>query len=104
MVHADPAAHEPRRLRKLIRQNAITGTSRGLAMGYLQCNLAILLESCSRNFMRMTLPIISMVITFSSLLLKNSAGKWNTLINFGSVSTQLTGQFLVGANSLIPWS
>ena len=41
-----------------------------------------------------------MVITFSSLLLKNSAGKWNTLVNFGSASTRLTGQFSVGANSL----
>ncbi|MFM8666589.1 MAG: hypothetical protein ACKOE3_10660 [Betaproteobacteria bacterium] len=49
--------------------------------------------------MRLTLPIISMVITFSSLLLKNSAGKWNTLVNFESASTQLTGQFLVGANT-----
>jgi len=40
-----------------------------------------------------------MVITFSSLLLKNSAGKWNTLVNFGSASTRLTGQFSVGVNS-----
>jgi hypothetical protein len=40
-----------------------------------------------------------MVITFSSLLLKNSADKWNTLVNFGSASTRLSGQFSVGANN-----
>jgi len=51
--------------------------------------------------MRLTLPIISMVITFSSLLLKNSAGKWNTLVNFGSASTRLTGQFSVGVNKAL---
>jgi hypothetical protein len=58
-----------------------------------------LLESCSRNFMRLTLPIISMVITFLSLLLKISAGKWNTLVNFESASTRLSGQFSVGVNT-----
>jgi hypothetical protein len=49
--------------------------------------------------MRLTLPIISMVITFLSLLLKISAGKWNTLVNFESASTRLSGQFSVGVNS-----
>jgi hypothetical protein len=49
--------------------------------------------------MRLTLPIISMVITFLSLLLKISAGKWNTLVNFESASTRLSGQFSVGVNT-----
>jgi hypothetical protein len=39
-----------------------------------------------------------MVITFLSLLLKISAGKWNTLVNFESASTRLSGQFSVGVN------
>jgi hypothetical protein len=51
--------------------------------------------------MRLTLPIISMVITFLSLLLKISAGKWNTLVNFESASTRLSGQFSVGVNTVV---
>jgi hypothetical protein len=49
--------------------------------------------------MRLTLPIISMVITFCYLL-KYSAGQWNTLVNFGSALMPLAGQFSVGGNSL----
>jgi hypothetical protein len=49
--------------------------------------------------MRLTLPIISMVITFLSLLLKISAGKWNTLVNFESAATSSNGQFSVGVNT-----
>jgi hypothetical protein len=56
-LEPDPQAHEPRRLRGLIAKGSITGTSRGLALGYLQCNLAMVpqshagdfLEYCKRN-------------------------------------------------------
>jgi uncharacterized protein YcsI (UPF0317 family) len=56
-LEPDPQAHEPRRLRGLIARASITGSSRGQALGYLQCNLAILpklhasdfLEYCRRN-------------------------------------------------------
>jgi hypothetical protein len=48
--------------------------------------------------MRLTLPIISMVITFCYLL-KYSAGQWNTLVNFGSALMPLAGQFSVGGNT-----
>jgi hypothetical protein len=58
-----------------------------------------LIESLSRNFMRLTLPIMSMVITLS-LLLQNAAGQLNTLVNFESALPCLGGQFSVGANSL----
>lgn len=57
-----------------------------------------LLESLSRNFMRLTLPIISMVITLLYLL-KYSAGQWNTLVNFGAALLALGGQFSVGVNT-----
>ena len=33
---------EPQRIRRQIRDGRSTGTSRGLAHGYVQCNLAIL--------------------------------------------------------------
>ena len=56
-----------------------------------------LLESLSRSFMRLTLPIISMVITLLYLL-KYSAGQWNTLVNFGAALLALHGQFSVGVN------
>jgi len=48
--------------------------------------------------MRLTLPIISMVITLLYLL-KYSAGQWNTLVNFGAALLALDGQFSVGVNS-----
>lgn len=51
VVRADPVAHEPRRLRKLIGQGAITGSSRGQALGYLQCNLAILPQEYAADFL-----------------------------------------------------
>jgi hypothetical protein len=47
--------------------------------------------------MRLTLPIISMVITLLYLL-KYSAGQWNTLVNFGAALLALSGQFSVGVN------
>jgi uncharacterized protein YcsI (UPF0317 family) len=50
-LEPDPQAHEPRRLRGLIAKGAITGTSRGLALGYLQCNLAILPQSHASDFL-----------------------------------------------------
>lgn len=50
-LQADPDAHEPQRIRRLIREARITGTSRGLAFGYLQCNLAILPQSHAEDFM-----------------------------------------------------
>jgi hypothetical protein len=49
--------------------------------------------------MRLTLPNMSMVITFISLL-KNSAGQWNTLVNFESAQLALSGQFYIGVNNL----
>jgi hypothetical protein len=49
--------------------------------------------------MRLTLPIISMVITLLYLL-KYSAGQWNTLVNFGAALLALRGQFSVGVNTL----
>jgi hypothetical protein len=48
--------------------------------------------------MRLTLPIISMVITLLYLL-KYSAGQWNTLVNFGAALLALDGQFSVGVNT-----
>jgi hypothetical protein len=48
--------------------------------------------------MRLTLPIISMVITLLYLL-KYSAGQWNTLVNFGAALLALSGQFSVGVNT-----
>jgi hypothetical protein len=48
--------------------------------------------------MRLTLPNMSMVITFFSLL-KYSAGQWNTLVNFESAQLALSGQFYIGLNS-----
>jgi hypothetical protein len=50
--------------------------------------------------MRLTLPIISMVITLLYLL-KFSAGQWNTLVNFGAALLALSGQFSVGVNRLL---
>jgi hypothetical protein len=59
-----------------------------------------LVESLSRSFMRLTLPIISMVITLLYLL-KFSAGQWNTLVNFGAALLALSGQFSVGVNTTL---
>jgi hypothetical protein len=50
--------------------------------------------------MRLTLPIISMVITLLYLL-KYSAGQWNTLVNFGAALLALSGQFSVGVNKVV---
>jgi hypothetical protein len=52
--------------------------------------------------MRLTLPNMSMVITFISLL-KNSAGQWNTLVNFESAQLALSGQFYFGVNTCDLW-
>jgi hypothetical protein len=53
--------------------------------------------------MRLTLPNMSMVITFISPL-KNSAGQWNTLVNFESAQLALSGQFYIGVNMPIGYS
>ena len=42
---------EPQRIRALIRTGAITGTSRGLALGYVQCNLVILDRAHAYDFL-----------------------------------------------------
>lgn len=49
-LRAEPQPNEGQRVRSLIRQAAITGTSRGLAMGFLQCNLAILPQAHANDF------------------------------------------------------
>ena len=49
-LDAEPAPHEAQRVRSLIRQATITGTSRGQAMGFLQCNLAILPKAHADDF------------------------------------------------------
>jgi len=48
--------------------------------------------------MRLTLPIMSMVITRFPLL-NISAEQWNTLVNFESALIRLAGQFSVGVNT-----
>ncbi len=55
-------------------------------------------ESWSRSFMRLTLPIMSMVITLNPLL-KVSAGQWNTLVNFASALCGLADQICIGTNT-----
>jgi hypothetical protein len=50
--------------------------------------------------MRLTLPIMSIVITLNPLL-KFSAGQWNTLVNIGLALCGLAGQDCIGTNSLI---
>jgi hypothetical protein len=47
--------------------------------------------------MRLTLPIMSMVITLNPLL-KFSAGQWNTLVNIGLALCGLAGQDCIGTN------
>ncbi len=42
---------EPQRIRRQIRDGRITGTSRGLAHGYVQCNLAILSKAYAFDFL-----------------------------------------------------
>ena len=49
-LRAEPQPNEGQRVRSLIRQAAITGTSRGQAMGFLQCNLAILPQAHANDF------------------------------------------------------
>jgi hypothetical protein len=49
--------------------------------------------------MRLTLPIMSMVITLNPLL-KFSAGQWNTLVNIGLALCGLAGQDCIGTNTL----
>lgn len=58
-------------------------------------------ESWSRSFMRLTLPIMSMVITLNPLL-KVSAGQWNTLVNFASALCGLPDQICIGTNTAVP--
>jgi len=48
--------------------------------------------------MRLTLPIMSMVITLNPLL-KFSAGQWNTLVNIGLALCGLAGQDCIGTNT-----
>jgi hypothetical protein len=55
-------------------------------------------ESWSRSLMRLTLPIMSMVITLNPLL-KFSAGQWNTLVNIGLALCGLAGQDCIGTNT-----
>ncbi len=42
---------EPQRVRQEIREGRITGTSRGLAHGFVQCNLAILPKDYAFDFL-----------------------------------------------------
>jgi uncharacterized protein YcsI (UPF0317 family) len=42
---------EPQRIRALIRSGEITGSSRGLALGYVQCNLVILPRDWAYDFL-----------------------------------------------------
>ena len=56
-----------------------------------------LLQSSSRNFMRLTLPIICDHLL--ALLLKYSAGQFNTLVNFESALLGLESQFSVGGKN-----
>jgi uncharacterized protein YcsI (UPF0317 family) len=46
-----PAMLESQRVRAEIRAGRITGTSRGLAHGFVQCNLAILPRDCAFDFL-----------------------------------------------------
>jgi hypothetical protein len=48
--------------------------------------------------MRLTLPIMSMVITLNPLL-KFSAGQWNTLVNIELALCGLVGQDCIGTNT-----
>jgi hypothetical protein len=50
--------------------------------------------------MRLTLPIMSMVITLNPLL-KFSAGQWNTLVNIGLALCGLAGQDCIGTNTAL---
>ena len=49
-LSAEPGPHEAQRLRALIRQGLLSGTSRGQALGFLQCNLAILPQEHADDF------------------------------------------------------
>ena len=49
-LSAEPLPNEAQRVRSLIRQATITSTSRGQAMGFLQCNLAILPKTHADEF------------------------------------------------------
>ncbi|MBU6224608.1 MAG: DUF1445 domain-containing protein [Burkholderiales bacterium] len=49
-LHAEPGPHEAQRLRSLIRQGQLSGSSRGMALGFLQCNLAILPAEHAQDF------------------------------------------------------
>lgn len=42
---------EPQRIRRAIRAGEITGTSRGLALGYVQCNVVILPRAFAHDFL-----------------------------------------------------
>ena len=55
-------------------------------------------EISSRKCIRLTLPIMSMVITLFALL-KVSAAQLSSLVNFESAAPRLHGQFSAGANS-----
>lgn len=49
-MNAEPLL-ESQRIRREIRAGRMTGTSRGLAHGFVQCNLAILPKECAFDFM-----------------------------------------------------
>jgi uncharacterized protein YcsI (UPF0317 family) len=49
-LSAEPGPHEAQRLRGLIRLGQVTGSSRAMAFGFLQCNLAILPQQHAADF------------------------------------------------------
>lgn len=49
-LQAEPGPHEAQRVRALIRQGQLSGSSRAMALGFLQCNLAILPHSEAGDF------------------------------------------------------
>lgn len=49
-LNAEPGPHEAQRLRALIRQGQLSSSSRGMALGFLQCNLAILPQQQAADF------------------------------------------------------
>lgn len=58
-----------------------------------------LIGNFPRKCMRWILAYMLMVITSSSLLVKNSAGSKDTLVNFGRKYTALAGQFWARTNT-----
>ena len=50
ILKAEPGPHEAQRVRGLIRRGQLSGSSRGQALGFLQCNLAILPQAQAEDF------------------------------------------------------